>query len=71
MCVVVTARRLVLFFGCTQPHTHTHRVVDPESEGKLAQSDHNLELQALKDYLCDRGRGYAGFRQPSAVYIME
>jgi hypothetical protein len=46
-------------------------VVDPESEGKLALSGHNLVLQDLKEYLRDTGRGYAGFRQLSPLHIVE
>ena len=58
---------LCTLHGCA----HMCRVVDPESDGKLANSAHNLEVQGLKDYLCDRGRGYAGFRQPSAVLVLQ
>jgi hypothetical protein len=47
------------------------RVVDPESEGKLAQSGHNLVLADLKEYLQDAGRGYCGFRQFSPLHIVE
>lgn len=48
-----------------------HRVVDPESEGKLALAPYNMELQGLEGYLHGKGRGHAGFRQPSAVFIMQ
>lgn len=47
------------------------RVIDPEREGDLAQQQYNKEVEALHDYLQRKGRGYAGFRQPSPVYTIQ
>jgi hypothetical protein len=47
------------------------RVVDPESDGKLAHMPYNLELQGLYHYLGDVGRDSSGFRQPSPVQIIQ
>jgi hypothetical protein len=46
-------------------------VVDPESEGKLAQLAHNLELQGLYTFIGDAGRDSCSFRQPSPVQIIQ
>lgn len=48
-----------------------YRVIDPESEGALANQDRNLELKALIDYCRERGRGSAVFRLPSATYTIQ
>jgi hypothetical protein len=46
-------------------------VIDPEREGDLAQQQYNVDVEALHDYLQRKGRGYAGFRQPSPVYTIQ
>lgn len=51
-------------------HVRVHRAVDPESEGRLASTDYNLEVTRLREYLEDRGKGQTGFRQPLVLEVI-